>query len=241
MCKDNQTSLATKCEAMIDCMATKYPCTGNCATECLNMAGGSAAVYAGKTLEPDDVEQQRHPRLSRAHDEHRERVGAASGFHVALTEVQQVASCLHFAGAPQVAGFDAQSLERIAAPDDGVVGENAAELERERVERARKFIGRQHERRGQARLLPRSNPRRARAQIVVRNRIDDGESVDQRRLVVTVRVCGGAVSGIVRTNTVNDEGLHAAAEDLAQVVFERLHRDWDLRHMSIINECVFGS
>jgi hypothetical protein len=44
MCKDNQTSLETKCEAMIDCLAAKYPCTANCATECLNMVGGSGVL-----------------------------------------------------------------------------------------------------------------------------------------------------------------------------------------------------
>jgi hypothetical protein len=41
--------------------------------------------------------------------------------------------------------------------------------------------------------------------------------------------------------TVNDERLHAGAEDLAQVALERLNRGRDVRHMSIINECVSGS
>ena len=44
MCKDNQTSLETKCEGYIDCLASKYPCTSNCATECLNMVGGSGVL-----------------------------------------------------------------------------------------------------------------------------------------------------------------------------------------------------
>jgi len=44
MCKDNTTSLATKCEAMIDCIAKSYPCTGNCEINCLNMSGGSGVL-----------------------------------------------------------------------------------------------------------------------------------------------------------------------------------------------------
>ena len=45
MCFDNQTSLETKCKAMVDCLFTMYPCTsGNCQTNCLNMAGGSSIV-----------------------------------------------------------------------------------------------------------------------------------------------------------------------------------------------------
>ncbi|HXJ21503.1 MAG TPA: hypothetical protein VMT03_14845 [Polyangia bacterium] len=44
MCKDNSTDLSAKCESMIDCMEKSYPCTGNCETNCLNMAGGSGVV-----------------------------------------------------------------------------------------------------------------------------------------------------------------------------------------------------
>jgi hypothetical protein len=43
-CKDNSTSLQTKCEAVIDCLASKYPCTSNCQTECYNAAGASGPV-----------------------------------------------------------------------------------------------------------------------------------------------------------------------------------------------------
>ena len=45
-CKDNQTSLADKCQRMLDCYASKYPCTGNCPTDCLNSVGGSGPVKA---------------------------------------------------------------------------------------------------------------------------------------------------------------------------------------------------
>ncbi len=45
-CKDNQTSLTDKCQGMLDCYASKYPCTGNCPTDCLNSVGGSGPVKA---------------------------------------------------------------------------------------------------------------------------------------------------------------------------------------------------
>ncbi len=43
-CFDNQTSLETKCEMMIDCLEASYPCTSNCYTQCLNMVGGSGVL-----------------------------------------------------------------------------------------------------------------------------------------------------------------------------------------------------
>ncbi len=43
-CKDNNTSLEAKCKAFLDCLGSKYPCTGNCATECFNSAGASSPV-----------------------------------------------------------------------------------------------------------------------------------------------------------------------------------------------------
>jgi hypothetical protein len=45
-CKDNGTSLETKCKAALDCFESKYPCTGNCPTECFNSAGASGPVQA---------------------------------------------------------------------------------------------------------------------------------------------------------------------------------------------------
>jgi hypothetical protein len=43
MCKENSTDLSMKCMSMIDCLATNYPCTGNCYNSCLN-ANGDAVV-----------------------------------------------------------------------------------------------------------------------------------------------------------------------------------------------------
>jgi hypothetical protein len=45
-CKDNGTSLEAKCKAVLDCFESKYPCTGNCSTECFNSAGASGPVQA---------------------------------------------------------------------------------------------------------------------------------------------------------------------------------------------------
>jgi hypothetical protein len=45
-CKDNGISLQTKCEGMIDCLASMWPCTGNCHTQCLNTVGGSGVLDA---------------------------------------------------------------------------------------------------------------------------------------------------------------------------------------------------
>lgn len=43
-CRDNSTPLADKCMAMVDCMASQWPCSGNCETNCLNMVAGSGIV-----------------------------------------------------------------------------------------------------------------------------------------------------------------------------------------------------
>jgi hypothetical protein len=43
-CRDNATLLEMKCTAMIDCLQPKWPCSGNCWTECLNQVGGSGVV-----------------------------------------------------------------------------------------------------------------------------------------------------------------------------------------------------
>jgi hypothetical protein len=43
-CKDNNTSLEASCKAVLDCFESKYPCTGNCATECFNSTGAIGPV-----------------------------------------------------------------------------------------------------------------------------------------------------------------------------------------------------
>ena len=43
-CKDNSTSIAAECQAVIDCIQASYPCAGNCTTECFNKNGGNGPV-----------------------------------------------------------------------------------------------------------------------------------------------------------------------------------------------------
>jgi hypothetical protein len=43
-CKDNSTSKAAECQAVLDCLGASYPCTGNCTTECFNKNGGNGPV-----------------------------------------------------------------------------------------------------------------------------------------------------------------------------------------------------
>lgn len=45
-CKDNDTSLEDKCQTVLKCFESKYPCTGNCATECFNSSGASGPVQS---------------------------------------------------------------------------------------------------------------------------------------------------------------------------------------------------
>ncbi len=43
-CKDNNTSQASICEMVVDCLDKMYPCTGNCQLGCYNSAGASGVV-----------------------------------------------------------------------------------------------------------------------------------------------------------------------------------------------------
>jgi hypothetical protein len=43
-CKDNSTSKAVECQAVLDCIEASYPCSGNCTTECFNKNGGNGPV-----------------------------------------------------------------------------------------------------------------------------------------------------------------------------------------------------
>jgi hypothetical protein len=43
-CKDNSVDLAGTCRSMIDCLASAWPCTGDCWTNCRNSVGGSGVV-----------------------------------------------------------------------------------------------------------------------------------------------------------------------------------------------------
>ena len=123
---------------------------------------------------------QRGERRRRLHDQNGERVGTAARFEKALAQVEQVAARLHFAGAPQVGRIDGQRRERVCAGDDGVVGENRAELERKRVERLLEFVAGDQQRRRETGVVPRVDPDSAGAQVGWRQRVDDRERVSRQ-------------------------------------------------------------
>ena len=66
------------------------------------------------------------------------------------------------------AGFDAEAFERIAAECHRVIGEDLAELERERVERPAELLRAEKKRRRQAGIVPRGDTLGARPQVVGR-------------------------------------------------------------------------
>jgi hypothetical protein len=43
-CFDNSVNLSVACKGMIDCVASSWPCTGNCWTDCRDSVGGSGVV-----------------------------------------------------------------------------------------------------------------------------------------------------------------------------------------------------
>jgi hypothetical protein len=45
-CLENGMSRETQCKAMLDCLDTNYPCTGNCYTGCRNTNGVSGPSEA---------------------------------------------------------------------------------------------------------------------------------------------------------------------------------------------------
>ena len=45
-CVENGTSRATQCTAIIDCLQTNYPCTGNCTNQCNNTAKASGVAIS---------------------------------------------------------------------------------------------------------------------------------------------------------------------------------------------------
>ena len=203
-------------------------CAGAACDDALDVPRGGCGIRVGATLEARDARHERGERRRRLQDQHRERVGAAARFEIALPQVQQVAARLHFDGAPQVGGVDAQRRKRAAARDDDVIGEDRAEFERKRVERLRELARRQEERRREAGVVPRLHARRRRAQVVARHRLDDRQR-PRRRSMVVVRVgarlmCVTIVVAARRLAlAVHRERLQAAAEDAAQIALERAH------------------
>ena len=134
------------------------------------------------------------------------RVAAPARLHVPFAQVEQVTARLDFARLPDVRRFDAEALERIAADDHLVVGEDRAELERERVQRAAELLRGEKKRRRQAGIVPRGHALGARPQVVGRQGIDDGQR--RRRVAPACRA-------------IRDQRLQTRTEDVAQVALER--------------------
>ena len=45
-CKENNTSQEAKCEAIINCLEPKWPCSGSCQTDCYNVAVASGPIIS---------------------------------------------------------------------------------------------------------------------------------------------------------------------------------------------------
>ncbi len=135
-------------------------------------------------------------------------VAAAARFDVPFAQVEQVTAGLDFTRLADVRRFDAEAVEGIAADDHQVIGEDRAELERERVERAAELLRGEKKRRRQAGIVPRGDALGARPQVVGRQGIDDGQ---RRRRVASAR-------GAIR-----DQRLQTRAKDAAEVALERRH------------------
>jgi selenocysteine-specific translation elongation factor len=131
---------------------------------------------------------------------------------------------------------DVQTLERVRSSDDDVICDDGAEFEGKCVERADKLRPRNDQRRRKLVVVPRGETLRARAQIVRRQCFRNRQRVDQCRLVMTVPVTMGLIR-LICPHAVVHERLEAAAEDLAEIVFERPERGKSVSHLSIINEC----
>ena len=119
------------------------------------------------------------------------------------------------------------------------IGENRAELEREGVEGSLEFVRRHEERRREPGVVPRRHTRRAGAQIVGRDRVDDRQRVRERGGGVSVRSVAGR--RVARARPVHDQRLQTRAENRAEVALEQFGLAGDRRHTGIIDECDFGS
>ena len=106
-----------------------------------------------------------------------------------------------------------------------MIGDDGAELERERVERALELVGREQQRRGERRSVPFLHAPGAGAQVFGGQRLGNRQRVRQRALDM-MSAAVGMVAGTrrrARAYAVRDERLQARAEDLAQVAFERAY------------------
>ena len=126
-------------------------------------------------FEPRDTRDQRRECRRRSDHQLRERICPAPSFDVAFAQVQQMAPRLHLDCAPQLGGVNPEPLEGVRACDEGVVGEDSAELERKGIERAIEFVGGEKQRSRHACVMPACHAPGTGAQVVSCQRIDNGE------------------------------------------------------------------
>ena len=107
-----------------------------------------------------------------------------------------MAARLYFARAPEIGRFHLRALERVPAGHDRVLGENRAELERERVERILELVRREQQRRRESGVVPfdpRAGRRRADRRPSASRRSPSCESM--RCVRVAAAVCAGRPRG----------------------------------------------
>src|SRR5882757_8850584 len=92
----------------------------------------TASRYGGKRRSASAEEMSRAPASFAT--------SATAGFEEAFAQMEEVAARLHLAGTTQVGRIDGERRERVGAGDDGVVGEDGAELHREGVERLLELV-----------------------------------------------------------------------------------------------------
>src|ERR1041384_1112761 len=101
-----------------------------------------------------------------------------------------MASCLHFDGSPEIGGVDGELLEWVRPRDDGVIGEDRAELERKGVKRALELMAGENERCREPPLVPRLHALGAGTKIVAVDRLDDGHRLDRLAFAVASAMMG---------------------------------------------------
>ena len=164
-----------------------------------------AAVATEEACEGTEEGGQRGRGLA---DELGDRVAPAVRLEIPLAQVQQVAAGFHFAGMPEVDRVHTQAHKRVSADNDRVVGDDGAELERERVERPAELAGGDQEGRGQPAIVPACGPGRTAAEVVGCQHVNEGERRDWRR-PYAARVA------------VDHQRLHTRAEHFAKLTLER--------------------
>src|SRR4051812_33780112 len=194
------------------------------ADEPLDVAGPAQRIAVRLALEARDAGYQRGKCRRRLQDQHRQRIGAAAGFEKPFAQVQQMAARLEFDRAAHVGGIDSERSERILSGDDDVVGENRAELERERVERLRELARAKKQRRREAGVVPRVDACRGGAQIVARHRFHHCQGSRRRRGTVPVRVVRMMRVGRGRARAIDRQRLQPAAENATEIALERANR-----------------